>query len=343
MGYNVQIMNIRAFIIAEAGVNHDGDLKKALALAAAAKAAGADAVKFQTFKAERLVSRAAPKAAYQVGTTHDASQFDMIRRLELDEAAHHAIAAECVKLGITFLSTPFDEGSADLLERLDVPLFKVPSGEITNKPLIEHVARKKRPVILSTGMSTIEDVRDAVGWVRAVSSAPLTLLHCLTEYPAPADQVNLAAMATLRREFSLPVGYSDHTLGIEVSVAAAALGAEVLEKHLTLDSKAPGPDHAASLEPTAFTELVRCVRSVQSAIGDGVKRVAPCEQGNRDVARRSVVAARALPGGHVLSREDISFKRPGHGIAPAEAERVIGRSLRAPIGADEVLTWEVLA
>jgi N-acetylneuraminate synthase/N,N'-diacetyllegionaminate synthase len=331
------------FIIAEAGVNHNGDLERALAMVDAAKAAGADAVKFQTFKAERLVSRGAPKAPYQEKTSpDDASQLSMIARLELNAKEHRLIKERCDRAGIQFLSTPFDESSADLLDELGVRLFKLPSGEITNKALLEHVARKGKPVILSTGMSELAEVERAVGWLKAVSPAPITLLHCLSEYPAPADQVNLAAMDTLRDAFGLPVGYSDHTLGIDISLAAAARGAAVIEKHFTLDRSLPGPDHKASLEPNELAALVRGVRAVESALGDGIKRPAPCEQANRLVARRSLVAARDLGRGHVLARADLSAKRPGTGIAPAELETLIGRPLKKAVVQDEVLTWDLV-
>ena len=334
----------RCFIIAEAGVNHNGDLAQAKKLADAAKAAGADAVKYQTFKAEALVSRRAVKAEYQKKTTGTGeSQLEMIRKLQLSDADHRELLAHCGRLGLTFLSSPFDEASADMLESLDVPLFKLPSGELTNKPLLQHIARKGRPLILSTGMSALAEVADAVRWIREVTSAPLTLLHCLTEYPAPVEQVNLRAMDTLRAHFGLPAGYSDHTVGIEISVAAVARGAAVIEKHLTLDKTLPGPDQAASLDPAEFTALVKAARAVEAALGDGVKRVAPCEAGNRSVARRSVVAAKALPAGHALALADLAVKRPGDGIAPAQLEALLGRKLKKAVEADETLTWEALA
>ncbi len=332
------------YIIAEAGVNHNGDLTLAKRLADAAKACGADAVKYQSFNAENLVSRRAQKAAYQKRSTGASeSQLDMIKKLQLSDADTRALAEHCKAIGLTFLSTPFDEASADLLDGLGVPLFKLPSGELTNKPLLQHVARKGKPLILSTGMSTLAEVAEAVGWLRAVSVAPLTVLHCLTEYPAPADQANLRAMDTLRETLGLPVGYSDHTPGIEVSVAAAARGAAVLEKHLTLDKTLPGPDQAASLDPAEFAALVKAVRSVSAALGDGVKRPVASELANRTVARRSVVAAKDLPAGHALTRGDLALKRPGDGIAPAQLERVLGRRLKKAVEADETLTWEALA
>jgi N-acetylneuraminate synthase/N,N'-diacetyllegionaminate synthase len=223
-----------------------------------------------------------------------------------------------------------------------VPCFKLPSGEITNKALLQHVASKGRPMILSTGMSELSEVAQAVGWIRAVSKAPLTLLHCLSEYPAPADQVNLAAMDTLRAAFGLPVGYSDHTLGIEVALAAAARGACVIEKHFTLDRSLPGPDHKASLMPEELAALVNGVKTVVSALGDGVKSPAPCEKENRRIARRSVVASRDLERGHVLKRDDLLAKRPGTGIPPSELEALVGRALKKDVREDEVLTWGLL-
>lgn len=332
------------FIIAEAGVNHNGRLDLALSLVNAAKEAGADAVKFQTFEADALVSAGAQKAEYQKAAVPDGdSQREMIRGLQLDEAAHRRIQEHCRERGIQFLSTPFDEASADLLARLDVPLFKLSSGDLTNKPLLEHVARKGRPLIVSTGMSTLAEVAQAVGWIRAVSSAPLTLLHCLSEYPAPAEQVNLSAMRTLREALQIPVGYSDHTIGIEIAVAAAALGACVIEKHLTLDRDMPGPDHRASLEPGEFAAMTAAIRRVTSAMGDGVKAVAPCEAGNRIAARRSVVASRSLPQNHVLARADLAVKRPGDGIPPGMIDSLVGKKLRRAVPQDEALTWEALA
>ncbi|MBI2789645.1 MAG: N-acetylneuraminate synthase [Elusimicrobia bacterium] len=329
---------LRAYVIAEAGVNHNGDIALAERLVDAAKAAGADAVKFQTFRADLLATDAASLAPYQAASGEAAGQKSMLARLELDEAAHRRLQAHSRRAGIEFLSTPFDEDSADLLERLDVPLFKIPSGEITNKALIEHVARKGRPLILSTGMSDLGEVKRAVGWIRAVSAAPLTVLHCVTEYPAPADQVNLRAMAAMRDALGLPVGYSDHTLGAEIAVAAAALGASVIEKHLTLDRTMPGPDHAASLEPAEFAAMVRQIRAVESALGDGVKRPAPCEEKNRAAARRGLVAARDLPAGRALVRADLAAKRPGLGLSPADLDRVLGKALKRPLRRDEALT-----
>ena len=330
------------FIIAEAGVNHNGDIRMAKDLVLAAKDAGADAVKFQSFRAERLASKKANLAPYQKVTVSTRSQRDMIAPLELDNSAHSALFSFCKRHGIEFLSTPFDEESADMLERLGVQRFKLASGDITHRALIEHVARKRKPLLLSTGMSSLSEVRQAVSWIRALARAELTVLHCLTEYPAPIGQVNLRAMDTMRNALNLPVGYSDHTPSIEISVAAAARGAVVIEKHLTLDRHLLGPDHAASLEPPEFQALVTAVRNVEAALGDGIKRMAPCERHNRLVARRSVVAARNLKAGHKLEHSDIAIKRPGNGISPAESDSVLGRTLRKDVRQDQVLTWEAL-
>ena len=332
----------RVFVIAEAGVNHNGDLALAEKLVDAAKAAGADAVKFQTFRSDNVASDTAALAPYQSAAGMRDGQKAMLAKLELDELAHQRLQARARKAGLEFLSTPFDEESADMLDRLEIPRFKIPSGEITNKGLIEHVARKGRPLILSTGMSTLDEVRRAVGWISAVSSAPLTVLHCVTEYPAPADQINLRAMDALREALGLPVGYSDHTLGTEISVAAVALGAAMIEKHLTLGRAMIGPDHAASLEPAEFAEMIRQIRAVSSALGDGVKRPAPCEEKNRAATRRSLVAARALPAGRALARADLAAKRPDVGVSPADLDRVLGKTLRRALRRDEPLTENCL-
>lgn len=338
-----QLAPQRCFIIAEAGVNHNGDLNLARQLVLAAKAAGADAVKFQTFRAEKLAVPSAPKAAYQKANDGEGTQVDMLKRLELDEAAHRELFALCAKEGIQFLSTPFDEDSVGLLERLGVKALKLPSGELTNRALLERAARTGLPLILSTGMSELSEVAHAVSWVRALSAAPLTLLHCVSQYPAPPEQSNLRAMDALREAFGLPVGFSDHTSGIETACAAAARGAVVLEKHLTLDKSLPGPDHKASLEPAEFKALVDAVRRVEAMLGDGIKRPAPCEQSTRAVARRSLVAARALPAGHALAAGDLLAKRPGTGIPPDRAPSLLGRRLKRAVAADEPLSWEALA
>jgi N,N'-diacetyllegionaminate synthase len=332
------------FVIAEAGVNHNGSLDLALQLVDAAKASGADAVKFQTFRADQLATRSAHKAPYQERTTANSeSQFEMLQRLQLDAAAHRRLIHHCRKVGIQFLSSPFDTQSADLLATMNVPLYKVPSGEITNLPFLQHLARKSRPLILSTGMSTLGEVEEAVQVLQAAGAIQLTLLHCVTEYPAPYAEVNLRAMQTLKSAFGLPVGYSDHTSGIEIAIAAVALGAEVIEKHFTLDRSLPGPDHSASLEPVELRQMVTAIRHVEAALGTGIKAPAPCELPNISVARKSVVAARTLPTGHQLATGDLEIKRPGNGLAPKLLTALIGRTLRASVAKDEIINWDHLA
>lgn len=331
------------FIVAEAGVNHNGDPMLARRLIDAATEAGADAVKFQTFRSDALVSRHAPKAAYQrTATDEGQTQAEMLARLELTHAQHVELRDHCGKRGILFFSTPFDQGSVDVLAELGVGLFKVPSGEITNLPLLRHVASKGKPMILSTGMSTLGEVAEAVAAIRTAANPPLALLHCVSAYPAPVAEMNLRAMDTLRERFDCPVGLSDHTLGIEVALAAVARGAAIVEKHLTLDKTLPGPDHRASLEPGEFAALVRGIRSVEAALGDGEKRPMPSEADVRRVARKSVVAARPLRAGETLTAEAVTVKRPGTGIPPSALASVLGRRVRRDVAADEVLDWTML-
>ncbi len=334
----------KTFIIAEAGVNHNGSLKRALRLVESAARIGADAVKFQTFQAEKLASSKAAKAPYQKKTTsRTESQKGMISKLELSAADHVVLMRRCRQLGITFLSSPFDEDSAALLHRLRVPLFKIPSGEITNRGFLEYIAAFGRPMILSTGMSTLAEVRQAVSWIRRANPRTrLSLLHCVTEYPAPFDQVNLRAMGTLSQEFGLPVGYSDHTPNTDIPIAAVALGATIIEKHFTLDRTLPGPDHKASLEPEEFAKMVIGIRHTEQALGDGRKRPASCELPNKKVARKSLVAARDLKTGARLRKEDIVAKRPGTGIPPFLKSKLIGKTLKKPIKADDLFTWRHL-
>ncbi len=341
----------RTFVIAEAGVNHNGDPKMAIALADAALAAGADAVKFQTFRAEDVVSASAPTADYQRTNTGATSQFEMIKALELDEEGHRAVARYCERIGIEFFSTPFSPQAVDLLTGLGVRRLKLPSGEITNRPLLQKAAGTGLPLLLSTGMSTLDEVRTAVGWIEQVwasgkrPSAPpaLVVLHCTSAYPAPADALNLRAIRALADAFpELPVGYSDHSQGIEAALAAVALGARVIEKHLTLDKSLPGPDHRASADPAEFAALVAALRRVEPMLGDGIKRPHPVEENTRDVARRSVVSTRALPAGHVLTQDDLALRRPGTGIAPDRIESLAGRRLREAVAADVPLQWSIL-
>ncbi len=330
------------FIIAEAGVNHNGDLGLAKRLVDAAVEARADAVKFQTFRAQGVISRSAPKAAYQRETTDAAeSQLDMARRLQLAPEAFRELAAHCQRRGILFLSTPFDEESAALLAELGVPAFKIASGEVTNLPLVEHIARKGKPVLLSTGMSTLDEVAEAVEAIRRAGNDRLALLHCVSNYPADPPDANLRAMRTLADAFGVPVGYSDHTLGIEVALAAVALGACVLEKHLTLDTALPGPDHRASLAPEQFAALVGGVRVIESAFGSGRKEPAPSERAVAAVARRSLVAARDIEAGITVTEELIVAKRPGTGLAPSLRSELVGKRAKVDIPEDTLLTWEM--
>lgn len=331
------------FIIAEAGVNHNGDLELARRLVDAARDAGADAVKFQTFKADKLVTGDAPKAAYQKQNTGTAeAQLQMLRKLELSEAAHRELVVLCAQRGIQFLSTPFEESSADLLAAIGVPAFKLPSGEITNLPLLAHVARMGRPMIVSTGMSYLHEVEAAVRCIRENGDPPVVLLQCVSNYPAAASDVNLRAMDTMARAFELPVGYSDHTEGNEVAFAAVALGACVIEKHLTLDRNLPGPDHKASLEPAEFAAAVRGIRRVEEALGTGRKEPAASEANTAAVARKSIVLACDVKAGGKLTVELVTLRRPGTGLPPAQLPHVIGRRLRRSLAAGALLALEDL-
>ena len=332
------------FIIAEAGVNHDGDLETALLLVDAAQAAGADAVKFQTFQAARLVTAQAPKAAYQKARTDPGeSQKAMLERLELDEAAHRVLIERCAARGILFLSSPFDEESVDLLARLGVPAFKIPSGEITNPDLLERIGRHGLPVILSTGMSTLAEVDKALQLLRAAGAGGIVLLQCTSAYPAPPAEINLRAMTTMAGAFALPVGYSDHTTGIEIALAAAALGATVIEKHLTLDRNRPGPDHSASLEPAEFRRMVEGIRSVEASLGDGIKRPSASERETAAVARRSLVTAMEIKAGTLLASGHLVARRPGTGLEPAMRGTLVGRRVLRDLPAGTLLSLDMLA
>ena len=326
-------MNGRVFVIAEAGVNHNGSLETALELATAAAEAGADAVKFQTFTAGKVVSRFAPKAEYQKAATGDGeTQYEMLRKLELSHENHLALIRRCGELGICFLSTAFDPDGVRFLDSLGLPLMKVPSGEITDLPYLRAVNACRRPVLLSTGMSTCDEVAAALDVLRDCS---VTLLHCTTEYPCPADSVNLRAMLTLKERFGLPVGYSDHTCGIEIPVAAVALGAEVVEKHFTLNRAMPGPDHRASLEPAELKAMVSAIRNVEMSMGDGVKAPAPAERKNISIARKSIVAARAIRRGETFTDENLATKRPGTGISPMRWDEIVGTAAARDYMEDE--------
>jgi len=331
------------FIIAEAGVNHNGHLGRARQLIRVAAEAGADAVKFQSFKAERVAHQEAPKAPYQLRhTARTESQLEMLKRLELSPRAHQELKKCCRTYGILFLSTPFDEESADLLDGLGVPLFKIPSGEITNWLLIEHIARKGKPILLSTGMSYLQEVKEAVREIRRVNRRGIVALHCTSVYPAAPQDVHLRAMITMAQTLKLPVGYSDHTPGIEVSLAAVALGACVIEKHFTLSKNLPGPDHKASLEPHELKALIRGIRTVEASLGKTVKEPVKAEWENRRIARRSLAAAQTIAAGVRLDRSLLTALRPASGIAPTLLEKVIGRTTARTLAARHIVTWKDL-
>lgn len=338
------------FIIAEAGVNHNGSLERALAMVDVAAEAGADAIKFQTFTADRLVSRTAPKAEYQARETGEGGQHEMLAALELSEADHRTLFAHCAEAGIEFMSTPFDEQAADFLAALGMKRLKVPSGELVNHPFLRHLADKGLPMIVSTGMGTMDEVIEAAGVIREAwgeappqAETPLVFLHCTSNYPAAPADVNLRAMDSMASALGLPVGYSDHTLGIAVAIAAAARGARVIEKHFTLDRSLAGPDHKASLTPEELGAMIRSIREVATALGSATKAPSEAELAVRAVARRSVTALRDLEPGTVLGRGDIALLRPATGIAPKHRDEVVGRSLARAVAAGAPLQWDDLA
>lgn len=326
------------FIIAEAGDNHNGNLANALKLVDQAAKAGADCVKFQTFVTEEVISRYAEMAEYQKQNTGKTeSQFDMVKKLELSFDEFRKIRAHCQKRGIVFLSTPFDLPSIAFLNEMDMPFFKIPSGEITNYPYLKAIAETHKDVVLSTGMCTMEEIREAIALLEGNGAGRITLLHCNTEYPTPFEDVNLKAMETMRAAFGKEVGYSDHTLGIEVPIAAAAMGAVVIEKHFTLDRTMEGPDHAASLEPKELSAMVRGIRHVEEALGDGIKQPTRSEQENIAVARKSIVARRSISRGEVFSEENLTVKRPGSGISPMHWFELLGREAERDFAEDELI------
>jgi N,N'-diacetyllegionaminate synthase len=331
----------KTFIIAEAGVNHNGSLDVAFQLIDVALASGADAVKFQTFKAEKIISVNAPKAGYQKETTgSDESQLEMVKKLELDEAAHIRLYQYCRQKCIQFLSTPFDLESIDLLHRLGLEIFKIPSGEITNLPYLRKLGTLKKRLILSTGMADLGEIEDAMDII-IESGTPLesvTVLHCNTEYPTPFEDVNLRAMLTIRDAFpGISVGYSDHTYGIEVPIAAVALGATVIEKHFTLDRNLPGPDHRASLEPGELKAMISGIRNIEKTLGTGTKKPTFSELKNKAVTRKSIVAARDIKEGETFTEKNITVKRPGTGITPMRWDEIVGRKAAKSFKRDEFI------
>lgn len=339
-------MKPKVLFIAEAGVNHNGSLELAYKLIDCAAECGADYVKFQTFKTELLVSPTASKADYQkINTTdYEESQFAMLKKLELSEEHHRELIKYCKQKGIRFLSTAFDLPSIDFLSSLGIDLFKIPSGEITNFPYLRKIASQNKPVILSTGMATFEEVQDAVKVLYRFGVTPekLTVLHCTTEYPVPLNEVNLHAMKKMGEDLNLKYGYSDHTQGIEVSIAAVALGASVIEKHFTLDRLLPGPDHAASLEPEELRLQIQAIRNIEKALGDEEKQVTPSELKNRIVARKSIVAIQNIKNGEEFSEQNLAVKRPGDGLSPMKWEELIGKKATREYLPDEQIETTVI-
>jgi len=329
------------FIIAEAGVNHNGSIDIAFKMVDAGVEAGADAVKFQTFKAERLIAAHAPKASYQEKTTGSGeSQLEMVRGLELDEQAHKRLFEYCTEKNIQFLSTPFDLESIDLLARLGLTVFKMPSGEITNLPYLRKLGALKSKVIMSTGMADLDEIEGALAVVMKAGTAPenITVLHCNTEYPTPFEDVNLKAMVSIKVAFpGIHVGHSDHTRGIEVPIAAVALGAKVIEKHFTLDRNMEGPDHRASLEPDELKSMVAAIRNIENAMGNGIKKPSPSELKNKPIVRKSIVAAKPILKGELFTEENVTVKRPGTGISPMRWDEFIGQTATRNYNVDEAI------
>ncbi len=328
------------FIIAEAGVNHNGSIQLAKKLIDAAVRSGADAIKFQTFKADKLVSKTAQKADYQKQTTNASeSQYAMIKKLELSTEAHHELIDYCNQLNILFLSTPFDLESIDLLNSLGMEIYKIPSGEITNLPYLRYIGSLGKKVILSTGMADLGEIEDALDILTAAGTSKenITVLHATTEYPCPIDEVNLKAMHTIAAAFAVKIGYSDHTNGIEIPIAAAAMGACVIEKHFTLDKTMEGPDHKASLEPDELLAMVTAIRNIEKALGTGIKKATPSEMKNITIARKSITAAQPIHKGELFSESNLSIKRPGNGISPMCWDEIVGTPATKDYCEDELI------
>lgn len=326
------------YIIAEIGVNHNGDINLALKMIDAAYEAGADAVKFQSFKSDKLVSKFAEKAKYQQDHTGtNETQLEMLKKLELSPEDHLIIKEYCAKKDIDFLSTPFDEETAIFLKEIGIHAYKVGSGDLTNIPFLRKIDEFGLPIILSTGMSNLGEIEEAL---EVINKSSIALLHCTSSYPAPVEDINLRAMVTIQKAFNKVVGYSDHTEGIEIALAAVALGARIIEKHFTLDKNLPGPDHKASLEPHEFKQLVKSIRIVEKSLGDGVKRCMPSEENTKEVARKSLVVSQNLKPGDILTRKNLAIKRPGTGIQPKDYNLLLGKTVKREVKQDQVLTWD---
>ena len=329
---------MKTLIIAEAGVNHNGDFNTAIKMVDAAKSSGVDCIKFQTFKANKIASQFAEKADYQkINDKKTSSQVEMLKKLELSEKEFVEIKKYCDKCGIIFLSTPFDNDSIDFLEKIGIDFWKIPSGEVTNYPYLVRIAKSQKPVVMSTGMCDIDEIENAINVLKSNGTYSITLLHCTTEYPAPYNEVNLKAMETLKSIFGVDVGYSDHTKGIQIPIAAVAMGAKVIEKHFTLDRNMEGPDHKASLEPEELKEMVDSIRIVEKSIGDGKKCPTKSELKNRSVARKSIVASRKIEKGDIFNENNITTKRPGNGISPMMWNEVIGKKAIKEFEEDELI------
>lgn len=325
------------YIIAEAGINHNGSFDLACKMVAAAKKAGVDCIKFQTFKSDHIVSKNANKAEYQKKQTGDGSQLEMLRKLELSYEEFSSLKQYCDKVGICFLSTPFDFESIDFLNTIDMPFWKIPSGEITNLPYLVALAKTGKPVVMSTGMCETDEIGAAINVLKENGTNDIKLLHCNTEYPTPFEDVNLRAIQTMRETFGLEVGYSDHTPGIEVPIAAVAMGATIIEKHFTLDRNMEGPDHKASLEPDELAAMVRAIRNVEQAMGSGIKEPSNSEKKNISIARKSIVAAKIIKKGEILTEDNLTAKRPGSGISPMRWSEVVGTKAIRDFDEDELI------
>jgi N,N'-diacetyllegionaminate synthase len=332
---------MKTLIIAEAGVNHNGDIEIAKKLIDVAAEAGADLVKFQTFSGDRLATSSAKQAEYQIQNTDiQISQRSMLKKLELDEEEHKVLINHCESAGISFFSTGFDIESVNLLIKLGQKRFKIPSGEITNLPLLRHIGKQGKEVILSTGMSTLDEVGKAIQAIEnaGTSRESITVLQCTTAYPTPIEDVNLRAMRSIGEKFNVSIGYSDHTAGIETSIAAVALGAKIIEKHFTLDRKLPGPDHKASLEPSELLQMIRAIRNIELSLGDGIKRLMPSETENVNIARKSIVASQKILAGELFSSDNLTSKRPGNGISPMKWDEVLGTKAKKDFSVDEIIS-----
>lgn len=329
----------KCFIIAEAGVNHNGNIDIAKQLIDVASVAGADAIKFQTFKAENLATKYAAKASYQRKNTGQGSQYEMLKKLELSYEDHIILKKHCEEREILFISTPFDFQSVDLLEKLNTHLYKISSGDLTNIPLLRYIARLNKPMIVSTGMANLGEIEIAVREIEKLNNHKITLLHCTSNYPTEYENVNLYAMVTLKNTFKIPVGYSDHTEGIEIPIAAAAMGAKIIEKHFTLDRSMEGPDHKASLNPEELKKMVLSIRNIEKAFGDGIKICSKSEENTKKVARKSIVARVNIAKGEKISYENVTFKRPGNGISPVFIDEIIGKTAIEDIEEEAFITF----